>query len=242
MEVSSKAVRVLSIFLFVLGITLAIVLTIFALWPDFEASLFDTTHAGGESLTSLHCPLLITPADNASLRLTLANPLEQPINFLVRANISDGFMTLMRQEEAQATVQPGERVAFAWSVKPEDAVYDRMILARVRVLRTVGLPARQRACGIFVLNVPVLRGNQIIAALLTATLLSLGGGTVLWLKNERPLTKRQGERTRVIGVLTLLLLLTMTASLIGWWGAGLLILMIMVLFLVVIIERLGSLK
>jgi hypothetical protein len=34
----------------------------------------------------------------------------------------------------------------------------------------------------------------------------------------------------------------MTASLIGWWGAGLLILMIMVLFLVVIIERLGSLK
>ena len=224
------------------GILFALVLTFFAWWPDFEAALFDPTHSGGESLNSLRCPLLITPSDEAAIRLTLTNPLDRPVNFLTQANISERFVTLMRQENSQVMVQPGESAELAWSVTPEDAVYGRMILARVRVLRASGLPARQKACGILVLNVPVVRGNQIIGGLLGATFLYLGVGAALWLRNERPLTGRQRERIRTVGVFALLMLLTMGISLLGWWGGAILIILLMILLLVAFLERLSTQK
>lgn len=239
---SDKSVRFISIFLFVAGVLFALVLTFFALWPDFEAALFDPTHSGGESLNSLRCPLLITSSDEAAIRLTLTNPLDRPVNFLTQANISEGFVTLVRQEISQVMVQPGERAQLAWSVTPEDAVYERLILARVRVLRASGLPARQKACGILVLNVPVVRGNQIIGGLLGATLLYLGLGALLWLRNERPLTSRQQELGRAVGLFALLLLLTMGISFLGWWGGAILIILVMLLLLVAFLERLSIQK
>ena len=240
MKESDKTVRLLSVFLFVTGMALALLITIFTLWPDIEAAMFDVNNARGESLNSLRCPWLITPSDEAAIRLRLRNSLDRPVNFLAQANISEGFVTLMRHEQARATVQPGESTEFAWLIRPEDAAYGWMVLARVRVLRASSLPARQRACGILVLDIPVLSGNQIMGGLLAATLLYLGVGTTLWIRSERPLTKRKRERIRAIGLFALLLLLTMTISLIGWWGGGIIILLGMVLFLAVVIERLGG--
>jgi hypothetical protein len=114
-----------------------------------------------------------------------------------------------------------------------------MILARVRVLRTNTLPERQKACGILVLPVPVVKGAHVVGALLAAILLCLGLGAALWLRQERPLTARQRERARIVGLLAFLLLLTMVISLLGWWGGGIIIIMIIILFLTAVMERFG---
>lgn len=220
-----------------MGMVLALVLIGFALWPDFEAALFDTNNARGESLNSLHCPLLITPSDAATIRLTLTNPLDKPVNFLVRANISEKFVSLIRQEQGEARLQPGERTEFTWPIEPQDAVYGRMILARVRVLRASTLPTRQKACGVLLLNVPIVTGNQIVGGLLAMTLLYLGGGGFLWVRHERPLTGRKRELARIVGAFVLLLLLTLFFSLIGWWGSGVVIILVMFLILGAAVER-----
>ena len=238
MDLADKARQVSTIFFIATGVILALTLTIFALWPDFEAALFDTNNANGESLNTLRCPLLITSADEATIHLTLHNRSDRTVNFLTRANIARRSLTFMRQENDRATVPPGEKAEFAWSVSPEEAVYDRMILARVRVLRTNSLPARQKACGILVLNIPFLKGSQIIGGLLVGTLLSLGAGTILWLKWKRPLTGRKRKFTHLVGLLVLLLLLTMTFSLVGWWGSGLIIIVVMLIALAALIEHL----
>ena len=237
MEEPRKTIRGLSLFLLGMGALFAILLTIFGLWPDLEASLFDTNNSSGEQLRALRCPVLITPADEAMIRLKLTNPLDQPINFLARANISQGLVTFMRQENRRASVEPGESVEFTWSVQPEDAVYGRMVLARVRVLRTNVLPARQKACGIMILDVPFLRGNQIIGGLLAATLFYLVVGGGLWLRSERPLTERKREQAQFAAGLILMLLLTMTFSLIGWWGSGAVIILITFLILIAYFDR-----
>jgi hypothetical protein len=92
------------------------------------------------------------------------------------------------------------------------------------------------------LNVPVVRGNQIIGGLLGATLIYLGLGALLWLRNERPLTGRQRELSRAAGIFALLLLLTMGISFLGWWGGAILIILVMLLLLVAFLERLSIQK
>ena len=240
MEKTSNAVQFLSLFLMSMGMVLSLVLTIFALWPDFEAALFDTNNANGEALNSLHCPLIITPADEAVIRLKLNNSSDQSVNFLTRASIAQKSLTFIRQVNARATVQPGEDVEFTWAVSVEDAVYERMILARVRVLRTSRLPTRHKACGILVLNVPLLKGNHIVVGLLAAILLYLGGGAVLWFRHERPLSKFKRDITRVLGLFVLMLLATMIFSLIGWWGSGFTIIVVMFLVIGAGIDRFAS--
>lgn len=242
MERSNKAVQVISIILVITGMIFSLVLTAFALWPDFEASLFDTNNANGEKLTSLRCPLIITPADQAAIRVTLENPLDKPVNFLVFAHISQGFVSLIREEDDRTTAQAGETVTFSWPVNIEDAAYGRMILARVRVLRTAGTPARQQSCGIMVLNVPFLKGNQVTGGLLVSTLLYLGVGAILWFKNERPLTGRKRDFAQIVGGFALLLLMTMFLSLIGWWGGGFIIILGLLLLIAASIERLSFYK
>lgn len=239
---ASKTSRILSGLLIAIGTSLALLLTAIALWPDFEAVRFDITHAGGEALPALRCPILITPVDEAAIRLELTNPRDRPINFLVRTNIAAGFVSLLREEQEQTLLQPGESVEFVWPVTVEDAVYGRMILARARVLRAGGLPERQRSCGIMVMFTPLGRGQHIVAGLLAAILLSIGTGSLLWLRQERPFAGQMKPRTRVVGVFVLLILLTMTASLLGWWGSGVLIILFMLLAVVALIDRSGTVK
>ena len=59
--------------LFLVGLFLAIVFSIAVFWPDQEATVFDRRMIGEETLRSLHCPLVITPKDEATIGVTITN-------------------------------------------------------------------------------------------------------------------------------------------------------------------------
>jgi hypothetical protein len=232
--------RALSIALFLLGLLLATALTAIALWPDFEATLFDPALTAEESLKGLNCPLVITGNESAQITSTFSNPFERKVDFLVRTRISMGGVTLIRQYSEMVELEAGEKREVAWPIYLDDAAFGRIILARAYAFRKYPMPSRARSCGILVLDMPALSGRQFVGVTLALSLASLIAGAVIWLRHERPLLERRLELTRAAGALAGLILLALVASMLSWWVVGLFLLVLALLLLVAALERFFS--
>lgn len=233
---NSKSFRhALSVLIFAIGILSGMSLSGIVVWGDLEASLFDASVRGDATLTTLRCPVMMTAHEIGTASATFENPLERPVTFTIRAHISQGYVTLMREINSKLSLAPGERQALEWTVTPDDAAYGRLILLRVRLSGKYPLPARDASCGILVVDVPYLSGKQITTIILVVSLLSMMVGAGLWVAANRPLRKRAREVIRAMGVLAGSVLLALVLGLLGNWLLAALILVISVLLGVVII-------
>lgn len=222
--------------LFLLGALLALLLVVMSFWPDMEARLFAPAQTAEARLTALRCPLVVTPADEAQITAAFRNAQDRDLRLLVVAHISEGHLTLMRETRTLLRLAPGGKETLSWAVAPEDAVYGRVIMARVHQFRTFPYPSRERACGILFLNLPWLTGGQWVWLLGGLTLLCLGGGAWLWLGQERPLPEARRKKALNVGVLTAVLLAAFLAGLLGAWFVSLMLLLFMALLFISILE------
>lgn len=229
MSIQRKAIRVLGLVLFTVGIVLGMALFATAAWGDFEASLFDLSLPSDGPLNTLSCPVLVTAAESGTVSATFTNPSERPIQRRVRIHVSDGLVTLLREEKSMLPLDPGERQRLQWTVTADDAVWGRLILARVYVYRQYPLPSATAACGILLVDLPPFTGGHVLALAVAASLLGIGLGGWLWMASNRPLAGRIRRVTYGMAVLAGIVLAGMSASLLGWWllAVGLLVLAIL---------------
>jgi hypothetical protein len=232
---SKRFIRTPSVFIFAVGIILGTALSGIVVWGDLEASLFDASIRGDATLTTLRCPVMMTAKEIGTASATFENPLERPVTFTIRAHISRGYVTLMREINSKLSLAPGETQTLEWTVTPDDAAYGRLILLRVRLSAKYPLPARDASCGILVVDLPYLSGNQVTAFTLAASLLSMVVGASLWVATNRPLRGLPRQVTRAMGVLAGSVLLAMLLGLLGNWLLGALLLVITLLLGVTII-------
>lgn len=211
-------------------------------WPDMEASVFDASTAlmASEKLASLQCPVMVTAGDAAEVRATFANEADTPTSFLVRTRISQGFVTLVRQDSQVVRLGPRESVQLAWPIGADDAAYERLILARVFHTRSAAMPAREAACGILVLPTSGVRGGLVYALGLGTALACLGLGGAWWLAQRRPLGRREMRRARIVTGMTLILAASLATGMLGWWMASHLLQVLAALFLAVLVEQLAQ--
>lgn len=222
--------------LFLFGMLLALLLVVIAFWPNMEARMFDTSVVAEARLTALRCPMVVTPADDAQITVTFHNTLDRDLRLYVVARISEGYLTLMRQSETLLRLSPGERHTLSWDIAPKDAVYGRVIMARVHQHRSFPFPSRDRVCGILFLDVPWLKGRQLVTLLSGLTLLSLGAGAGLWLRQQRPLDDANRRRALIAGAITAIFLFAFLAGLLGAWLVSLLLLLGVFLLLLSLLE------
>ena len=189
--------------------------------------MFDPGLTAEARLTALRCPTIVTPADEEQIRVTFRNTLDdRDLRLFVITRISEGRLTMMRQINTQLRLAPGERETLTWDIAPEDAVYGRVIMARVHQFRSFPFPSRERSCGVLYLNIPWLTGGQVFWLLGGLTLLSLGSGAGLWLRQQqRPFDEAQRRKIVGMGVLTGILFIAFLAGQLGVWlvSLGLLI-------------------
>lgn len=218
--------------LFVVGLLMALTLGALAIWGDFEASLFDISIRAESSLNSLRCPILITPHEQGQVSAAFRNTGERPINRPVRARISDGFVTLIREENVQLPLQPGEQKRQHWDISPADAVYDGwLILVRVSTLRQAPMPSQSNTCGVLVLNLPGVQGWAVVSAWLSMGLAAMFGGAFLWWRHK-PTTTRERPLVLAAGANALVVLAVLVCGLTGQWLLGIVLLAILVLLIV----------
>lgn len=223
--------RFLGVLIFAVGVVVGMGLFGVVVWGDLEASLFDAAMREDARLTSLRCPVVMTAQEIATVSATLDNPLDRPVEFTVRARISQGHVTLMREIESKLPLDPGEEQKVEWEVMPEDAAFGRLVLVRVRVSPRYPIPARDASCGILVVDFSALSGHQIFTFTLAASLLSLALGAGLWVAASRPLSGTGQDVARAMGALAMSLAVGMVVGLLGSWLFGTIIFVITLLLI-----------
>ena len=235
MVTRSKLACALGVLLFSAGVLLGLALFGSATWADLESSLFDTSMSGDATLRTLRCPVMITASEAGTAAATLSNPFERPTEFTIRAHVTQGFVTLMRELNFKLPLDAGDKGTLEWEVTPDDAAYGRLIMVRVRVYPKYPIPSRHASCGILVLDVPHLTGNQVLASVLAATLLSIAAGMGLWVAGNRGPSTTGREATRAMGALAACVLAGIVVALVGWWVLGVILFAITVLLIGTII-------
>ncbi len=219
----NRWVRPLAILLFSLGLLLGSALFAVMIWSDFEAALFNPGLQQDAALRSLRCPVLITTSETGTVTASLRNPLDRSTERYVRAYITDGFVTLMREVNRSVSLAPGETARLEWTVTADDAAFERLILLKVVVRGRYPLPSRQGTCGILVVDAPLLKGSQIFALWLGASLLCMGLGLRLWVRVRRSLREQERQATRAMAALAGSVVVGMIIAWFGWWVPGLVI-------------------
>ncbi len=237
MNRSQNLRRTAGVFCYVVGILLGIALAAASTWGDLEASLFDSAERAEQPDVSLRCPVFITRGEVGEVSAAFTNTGSRPVERTAWAHISQGFVTLMREERVKLPLEPGETKRMSWFVSAEDAAYGFIVLVRVSALRQAPMPSQSQACGILVLDVPGVSGALITAAWLLLSLLGVGGGLWLWLRASRPLGPRRQGAAAALVVLAALVVGALAAGLLGQWVVGVILLALTALALIAILTH-----
>ena len=237
----------LALLVYLFGNILILTAAVLALWPAFEASRFhfepSYSSRSESDLSSLNCPIAITESEKGAISAEINNTSTRRARFATRSFLTIGgtrFSTHIRDE---IYLDAGQSDSFNLPISNANMVYDRMIMANVRVLRSGSVPMQQGTCGIWVFNgawaqALGLRGQTIYWAIV---LLGLGcialGGWLLRPQNgwKAELTERGGSRTGFI--FTGVVLATLWQGLRGDPILGFSLLLGCALLIVVIVEQ-----
>ncbi len=239
----SKFVRIASVVIFTAGVLLSLMLFALVIWPDFEASLLDPAVRQDARLRTLRCPVMISKAETGTVSAAFKNRLQRPATFHVRAHITQGYVTWMREIDESLPLAPRETQRLQWPIAPDDAAFGRLILVKVTVRGGYPLPTRQGTCGVLVISAPSLAGYQwtkggqifVIGLAVGWSLLIIGIG----LRGVRPRATLEEAKRRVVtlrgtggmGVLTGSIILGTVVGLLGRWIDGGIIFVITLLLL-----------
>ncbi len=238
MRFRNKALRTLGAILFSLGFVIGLAVFAGAVWADFEAAMFDTSIRGDATLRGVRCPVIITKDETGIISAPFHNPLDRVANFAIRTRISEGFVTLMREEKELLPVAPGATERLEWTVTADDAAYGRVVLVRMLSRGGYPLPSRDASCGILVLDVPFLSGGQILTLGVVASFVLMALGGALWLVGSGPLREGfQLDLTRGMGALVGSVLIGMLVAFMGSWLLGVALVVITALLVVEVIRH-----
>lgn len=216
-----KTIRNLAIFLFSVGVLLGMFLAGAAVWTDLEATFYGFGKVANDPLTTLRCPVLMTATETGIIRATLSNNSELPVDARVRVYVSNPDP--IRTIETITALAPGETKQVHWTVTSEDVDFGNLILVKVLAFAYYKAPFREGWCGILVLNLPYLTGNQIFVSALVLGLLGMLIGIGLWVIGGRPLKGKTLIAFRAMIWLAALVLVDTVFSLMGLWLFGLIL-------------------
>jgi hypothetical protein len=214
-----KTIRNLAIFFFSVGVLLGMFLAGAATWTDLEATFYGFGKVADNPLTTLRCPVLMMATETGIIRATLSNNSELPVDARVRVYVSNPGP--IRIVETITPLAPGETKKVEWTVTSEDVDFGNLILLKVLAFAYYKAPVREEWCGILVLNLPHLSGNQVFTSALGLSLAGLLIGIGLWVIGGRPLKGKTLSAFRAMIWLAALVLADMVVSFMGLWLFGL---------------------
>ncbi len=212
---------IISIVVYILGISASLALNTFVLWANLEglsfwgypeALTFDSELTTEARLTRLSCPIILTPGETGTIKVNVRNPQNSSIETWISAHISmPGMTENMIREMRGIPLPPGERATLSWEVTEENIINNRMILARVFLrLTDRHPPARTKHCGIMMVDLWRLNSASILLISLVGGHLLQAVGIALWSWGQQ-MGKRK-KLTRNVLIAASLLSLAMT------WG------------------------
>lgn len=229
--------------LYIFGALLTLVMAGIAIWPDFEASNFSETFRG-DKRAAFSCPIAMTASESPELTVTIRNPLERRARFAALSFITAGSTTFPREDKQETYIEAGERGQMSWAISADDAVYERMVLARVYVQRSGSAPSMDKTCGIWVfasgwIDALGMSGQVIYWGLATLGMFALVAGGIGASGYNKPLAlvDAQTRKPRFGVVLTGVLLALLLAGVSNNPIVGIVVAMVGTLLLISLFDR-----
>jgi hypothetical protein len=235
---NKKTLQIIGLLMLLAGSLLFLFLGIMAFWGDLEATLFKTTVSSQETLTTLKCPVIITPNEEASITGLFTNTSDKPATLQIRTYVTDGYVVLMKEYKAYISLDPGQAELVEVPIAADDAAFGRFVLVRMHQLRWRQVPSRSASCGVVVLDVPYLSGSQLIAIITILGLILIPGGFLLWLKHSKPFIDGQQKALWRIVFFALISGLTALTGVLGLWLLSFFFTIVWILMAVSIIQHL----
>jgi hypothetical protein len=213
--------RILGMGLFMIGVALGMVLFGGAAWADLEAAFYGFEQMGGGHLTTIDCPILMTTSDIGTIGATFKNPNDTPINFMVRADVSN--RGLFRTERSMLSLEGNKSQKVTWNVTSDDIDLRNFIFAQIVNYPAQKVPFRQGTCGIMTIDLPQFTGKQVFAFAIIVILVGIVGGLIIWETYGFPLTGKLPDITQAMRTVGVFVLLGMLVSFLGYWVLGIII-------------------
>ena len=213
--------RFLGMGLFLIGVALGMVLFGGAAWADLEAAFYGFEQMGGGRLNTIDCPVLMTTSDVGIIGATFKNPNDTPINFMVRADISN--RGLFRSERSMLSLEGHKSRKVTWKVTSDDIDLRNFIFAQIANYPAQKVPFRQATCGIMTIDLPQFTGKQVFTFAIIVILVGIAGGLIIWDTYGFPLTGKLPDITRAMKTVGILVIFGMLTSFLGYWIFGIVI-------------------
>lgn len=213
----SSSKRISAILLFTIGILLSTSLTAARTWAGYEADFYGFQRIPGERLDGLTCPALMTHYETGTIRVQVHNSSEKTIEPILRIDTSTREVPASAQ--SQLKIEPGETRQFEQPVTTDNIDLGFFIFAKAYRYPAYALPTAEATCGILVLDVPFLNGQQIFYVWLAFGLLFVPLGLWMWSSETHP--EGASRTLNAAKALAVLALAGLFVSIQGVWVLGL---------------------
>ena len=192
MKIQNKFTRVIGIPLFIFGVVIGMMFIGISVFGDFESYFFVAYPQGKVLLDNLKCPMIITSQETGSISILIDNPTNDKITPSVWVQYSkESIDGVLEEDRRNLTLAPGETEHLEWDISAENSIYGDWVLFRIYAYSQYPLPTGGGSCGVFVLDLPGLTGDQVSAIGLFSSILSMGIGYWLWFVNHKPIKGKQ---------------------------------------------------
>ena len=212
MKISITLFRII----FYTGALIGLVLTGLATWADLEAAMYGFDLTGGQRLTTLRCPILMTANETSSFSVKVTNPTDDKHSPYIITDVTTRLAPV--SSYTPLVLAPHESKQVEWTIGPDNLELHRFIFAYARVYGYYPLPNRENTCGIFIVNLPT-NGKVITWSMVGLSLMGIGVGLYGIAKTQSPEQSRRGDilRYKLLAVLVVAGIIT---SFIGGWFLG----------------------
>jgi len=230
MKTRKKTSYIFGIVLYVIGLVLGLFIAGSSVMADIEAEFYGFDNLSNGRFSTLRCPAVMNRNETGTVRMTLTNTLDRPINPNIRTDIST--IAVIESSRVKPSLEPGQSQILEWQVDKDNIDLGNFIFVKIYIFPEYPLPLREATCGIFVFNLPFLKGSQWFGLGVVVSIMSLGIGLFLLKQSSDVLVKRSRERMYALIALAIALVGTMAFGLLGWWVAGGILLFVCILIMV----------
>lgn len=226
---NTSSLRILSRAAFFVGVIMAFVLSVIAIWNNLESTSYYFRGVKYPQFPGLRCPLMIAPTETGTVSAVLDNPTDKEDNFFYRAEISGkGYST--RQVEGQIAVPARETRSVQLTVDANDVDLLFFILVKMSILPNALHKSQEAVCGIMLVNILGLTGTQIFTIAIFLSFMGMAIGLGIW---QQAGDKSDPEIPRVVQALGFVVILALFAASMGWWTAAIVFSVLTILLMVI---------
>jgi len=220
---------ILSRALFFLGVVIGLLLSVIAIWNNFESTSYYFTGVKHDPFQGLRCPIMIGPFEGGIVTAVFNNSTNEEDNFYYRAEIS-GRSFSTRKIEEHIAVPPGQAKNIRITVDAHDIDLLFFILIKITILPNSVRSTQETTCGIMVINLLGLTGSQISTSAIFLSFAAMAAGLGLW-----PQTSDKAERTQryIVPTLGFAVLFTLLAASMSWYAVAIVLAIVIILLLLI---------